>query len=123
MYCTACGKENKDTDTVCANCGAALDGSGKGAPGNVTHVTVNAPAASGNGLGTAGFVLALIGFFTSWIPGIGWLVWLLGAILSFVGVLKPRKGLAIAGLVISFIDVIILMGVASCTSSVVGMAM
>lgn len=123
MYCTACGKENKDTDTVCAGCGAALGGTGEESSSTVTHVTVNNAPAAGNGLGTAGFVLALIGFFTSWIPVVGWLVWLLGAILSFVGVLKPRKGLAIAGLVISFIDVIILMGVASCTSSVVGMAM
>lgn len=96
---------------------------GKGVVQHRAHVTVNNAPAAGNGLGTAGFVLALIGFFTSWIPVVGWLAWLLGAILSFVGVLKPRKGLAIAGLVISFIDVIILMGVASCTSSVVGMAM
>lgn len=119
MYCTACGKENKDTDTVCVNCGAALNGSGEGTSGNVTHVTVNAPVAKGNGLGTAGFVLALIGFFTSWVPVVGWILWLLGGIFSFVGVLKPKKGLAIAGLVITFIDIIILTSVAGCTSAVI----
>lgn len=61
-----------------------------------------------NGIGTAGFVLSLIALFTGWIPALGWLLWALGAILSFVGVFKSPRGLAIAGLVISFIGIIIL---------------
>ncbi|NJN28117.1 MAG: hypothetical protein HC819_20170 [Cyclobacteriaceae bacterium] len=61
-----------------------------------------------NGIGTAGFVLALIAIFLGWIPILGWIIWFLGLILSFVGVFKTPKALAIAGLVISLIGVILL---------------
>lgn len=70
-----------------------------------------------NSLGTAGFVLAIVGLVLSWIPlisVIAWLPWLLGAIFSIIGVFKAPRGLAIAGVVISFIDLIILIaGIAS----------
>lgn len=62
----------------------------------------------GNGLGTAGFVLALLGLLLCWIPILDWILWLLGVIFSFIGVFKAPRGLAIAGLVISFIGLIIL---------------
>lgn len=61
-----------------------------------------------NGLGTAGFVLALIGLFVSWIPVVGWIVWLLGLLFSFIGLFKRPRGLAIAGFILSLIDFIIL---------------
>lgn len=61
-----------------------------------------------NGIGTAGFVLAIIALFLGWIPVLGWLVWLTGLILSFVGIFRKPKGLAIAGLVISLIGIILL---------------
>jgi hypothetical protein len=63
---------------------------------------------SSNGIGTSGFILALIALFLGWIPVLGWIIWLLGLILSFVGVYKNPKGLSIAGLVISLIGVILL---------------
>ena len=61
-----------------------------------------------NGLGTAGFVLGLIGLLFSFIPVIGVIAWplvLLGLVLAGIGVSRARagratnKGLAIAGLV------------------------
>jgi hypothetical protein len=61
-----------------------------------------------NGTGTTGFVLALIALFLSWVPVLGWILWLLGAIFSVVGLFKQPRGFAIAGTVISFIGVIIL---------------
>ncbi len=61
-----------------------------------------------NGIGTAGFVLALIALFLGWIPFLGWLLWILGLILSFVGIFKKPRGLAIAGIIISFIGIILL---------------
>ena len=64
-----------------------------------------------NGVGTAGFVLALIEVFLGWVPVLGWVIWLLGLILSFVGVFKQPKALAIAGLVISLIGIILLLTV------------
>lgn len=61
-----------------------------------------------NGLGTAGFVLALIAALLSWLPGVNIITWLLGAFFSFLGLFKSPRGLAFAGLIISFIDVIII---------------
>lgn len=71
-------------------------------------IIVNQQENKSNGTGTAGFVLALIALFLGWVPILGWILWILGAILSFVGVLKSHKGMAIAGLVISFIGIILL---------------
>jgi hypothetical protein len=66
------------------------------------------PTKESNGVGTAGFVLALIALFFSWVPVLGWIVWFLGLILSAVGLAGKPKGLAAAGLVISLIGLIIL---------------
>ena len=64
-----------------------------------------------NGVGTAGFVLAIIAIFFGWVPFLGWILWALGLILSFAGVFKVPRGLAIAGLVISLIGIILLIAV------------
>ena len=61
-----------------------------------------------NGMGIAGFVLALLALFLGWIPVLGWLMWLLGLVFSCVGMFKKPKGLAIAGLIISLISLIFL---------------
>jgi len=74
-------------------------------------VIINQTEKKSNGIGTAGFVLALIAVFLGWVPVLGWIIWLLGLILSFVGVFKQPKGLAIAGLVISLIGIILLLTV------------
>lgn len=63
---------------------------------------------TGNGMGVAGFVLALLGLIFCWVPVIDWILWLLGVIFSVIGVFKPKKGLAIAGLVISFIGILVI---------------
>lgn len=62
-----------------------------------------APSAEKNGLGTAGFVLSLIALF------FGWIIWILGLIFSFIGVFKRPRGLAIAGLIISVVDLILIL--------------
>jgi len=71
-------------------------------------IIVNQSEKQTNGIGTAGFVLALIAIFLGWVPVLGWIIWLLGLIFSFVGVFKQPKGLSIAGLVISLIGIILL---------------
>lgn len=139
MICQKCGKANDEGAIVCAGCGDKLIKSGthnvvaasgliedagapfhmaSNAPGtHTTNVNVQVPIVKKNGLGTAGFVLALIGLFTSWVPVLGWIVWFLGAALSVVGIFRVPKGLAIAGTVISFIDLIILVSaIAACSS-------
>ena len=62
----------------------------------------------GNGMGTAGFVLALLGLVFCWIPVLDWILWILGLVFSAIGVFKAPRGLEIAGLAISFIGFIIL---------------
>jgi len=74
-------------------------------------IIVNQQERKSNGVGTAGFVLALIALFLGWIPVLGWIIWVLGLILSFVGIFKTPKGMAIAGLVISLIGIILLLTV------------
>ena len=64
-----------------------------------------------NGIGTAGFVLALIAIFLGWVPVLGWIIWLLGLIFSAVGLTRQPKGLAIAGLVISLVGIVLLIAV------------
>jgi len=72
-------------------------------------IIINQEEKKSNGTGTAGFVLAIIALFLGWVPVLGWIVWILGLILSFVGIFKKPKGMAIAGLVISLIGIILLL--------------
>ena len=61
-----------------------------------------------NGLGITGFILALLSIFLGWIPFLGWLVWLLGLIFSFIGVFKVPRGMAIAGLILSLLGLLVI---------------
>ncbi len=61
----------------------------------------------GNGMGVAGFVLALLGLLLCWVPILNWILWILGLVFSIIGMFKPKKGLAIAGLVISCLYIIV----------------
>ncbi len=72
-----------------------------------------------NGLGTAGFVLALIALFLGWVPFLGWVMWFLGLLFSFIGVFKAPRGLAIAGLIISLIGIILLIVVFAAMGSAI----
>jgi hypothetical protein len=74
-------------------------------------VIINQIPKKSNGIGTAGFVLALVALFLGWIPFLGWVLWLLGLIFSFIGVFRTPKGLAIAGLAISLIGIILIIAV------------
>ena len=69
-----------------------------------------------NGLGTAGFVVGLIGLVLSFIPLIGVVAWplvILGIIFSAIGISKAakgratNKGLAITGLVVSIAGLVV----------------
>lgn len=129
MFCPKCGAENPDGAQFCASCGNAAgaaiveqDGVNPASSRGATQV-VNVQMqglVQKNGIGTAGFVLALIGVFTSWVPVLGWVVWLLGAILSVIGSFRVPRGLAVAGTVLSFIDLILLLVVVSACSAGVG---
>jgi hypothetical protein len=70
----------------------------------------------GNGVGTAGFVLALIGLIFCWVPVVDLILWVLGAILSIAGCFKRPRGLAIAGVIISFIGIILIIALVGALS-------
>ena len=84
-------------------------------------VIINQVKQESNGVGTGGFVLALLTVFLGWIPVLGWILWGLGLILSFVGVFKNPKGLAIAGLVISLIGLILIIAVGGIIATLIGL--
>lgn len=56
-----------------------------------------------NGMGVAGFVLAMVSVFGTWLPYVGVFTWLLGLIFSCIGLTRRPRGLAVAGLVISLL--------------------
>jgi heme/copper-type cytochrome/quinol oxidase subunit 2 len=69
-----------------------------------------------NGLGTAGFILGLIGFLFSFIPFVGVVAWplvIIGLVLSIIGIARAssgkanNRGLAITGAVLSVIGLVI----------------
>jgi hypothetical protein len=69
-------------------------------------------------MGIAGLVLGIIGAILSFIPGggyFGWLICLVGIILSAIGMSKAKKanqpaGAAIAGLVLSIVGFVLSLG-------------
>lgn len=71
-----------------------------------------------NGLGTAGFVLGLLGLVFFWIPFLGISLAILGVIMSGVGISSGKKtgsgtGLAIAGLVLGLVALIPIIAIIS----------
>lgn len=72
-----------------------------------------AAAPPANGLGTAGFVLAIVGLVLCWIPGLGAVIAAVGVVLSAVGLSRARKGratnrgLALAGVLVASLALVI----------------
>lgn len=87
------------------------------------NIYVNNTERKSNGMGTAGMVLAIIGLFTSMIPVVGWIFWVLGLIFSIIGIFKEPRGMAIAGLVISLIGFLILVVFVGALFSAVALSM
>lgn len=70
---------------------------------HVQTILVREQRYKSNGLGTAGFITSLLGLLLSWIPVLGWILWLVGALLSLIGVFKSPRGLAATGIILSLI--------------------
>lgn len=73
-----------------------------------------------NGLGTAGFVLSLLGLIFCWVPILDFILVFLGFLFSFIALFKRNatKGLAVAGLILSLVAaalvaVLVVLGVAA----------
>lgn len=63
-----------------------------------------------NAMALAGFVLSLIGLFLIWLPIVGVLCWLLGLIFVCIGLTRQKNNLAIAGLCVSALTLLIMIG-------------
>lgn len=74
---------------------------------HVQTILVREQRYKSNGLGTAGFITSLLGLLLSWVPVLGWILWLVGALLSLIGVFKSPRGLAITGIILSLITLVI----------------
>ena len=79
------------------------------ASNNTTTVVVE--GGRSNGLGTAGFIIALLGLVFCWVPFVDFILWFLGLIFSFIGMFKSPRGLAIAGFVLSFVVIILIISI------------
>ena len=112
IHCPACGTEISRYAPSCLKCGHPICPTTNPRTTSPTDhnqtIIIQQPVRQSNGTGTAGFVLSLIALILPWFPGVGWVVWFLGFILSFIGILKSPRGLAITGFIISIIDLIIL---------------
>ena len=75
-----------------------------------------------NGLGLAGFILAICAIILFWAPFLNFILWLLGLIFSAIGVFKQPKGFAIAGLAISLIGIVILLLAISTLATMIGLS-
>ncbi|MBE7076296.1 MAG: DUF4190 domain-containing protein [Clostridiales bacterium] len=115
MFCSYCGKKVADTDKFCKECGAEIKKTAEVvdpvAETENTQVESNeVQTKKFSGKAIAGFVLSLAGIvFAGMICGI------IGLILSSIALKNIKnnenlrgKGLAIAGLVISIIDIVIM---------------
>ena len=66
------------------------------------------PVPQRNSKGTRGFVLALCGLVFCWLPIVDLVLFILGLVFSIQGMRHPSKGLAIAGIAISGVNLFIL---------------
>lgn len=71
-------------------------------------VLVQQSKTSTNALGVVGFIFSLIGLFFGWCFWPVALISLLGAFLSFIGMFREPRGLAIAGFIIGLLGSVVL---------------
>ena len=93
MFCKNCGKDIDDNAVVCPNCGVATDNMAKSTPVPTQKNTI-----------------ALVGFIFSFFGG---LIGLICSIMGLVNSKKPEyagdgKGLAIAGIIISCLEFVVI---------------
>lgn len=80
---------------------------------NTTTVVVE--GGKSNSMGIAGFIIALLGLIFCLVPIVNLLLWFLGLVFSFVGLFKAPRGMAIAGFVLSFVIIFIIIATMGAT--------
>lgn len=69
---------------------------------------VNQATSEKNGIGVAGFVMSITGMILCWVPVLKWLLLTPAFILSFIGMFRKPRVLAVIGTIISLLVIIIL---------------
>ena len=126
-FCRYCGSKNLSNSAFCSACGKPLNNTGVPAtqvntpparpvyasqqPQQANQTTVIVNERKSNGIGTAGFVFALLGIIISWVPVVDFVIWFLGLLFSFIGLFKAPRGLAITGFLLSIIGIIIIIAI------------
>lgn len=111
VTCPECGAMVSDKASCCARCGCPMHGAQAGQleqQHNTPVQTVIVERPKSNGVGVAGFVLSILALLFSWAPVAGWLIWVVGFILSCVGMFRQPRGLAVAGFIISIIGILLI---------------
>lgn len=126
VFCPYCHEEINEKAVKCKHCGEWLDNRlnhmtpAISNPNQQPQIFVNNNSSRSNGPGTIGFIFAMLAILTSFIPGLNFLTsffGFFGLILSFIGMFFNPKGLAIAGLIISILDLIIVALIAGAITS------
>ena len=76
---------------------------------NTTTVVVE--GSHSNSIGIAGFIIALLGLVFCWVPFVDLILWFLGLIFSIIGLFKAPRGMAIAGFILSFVVIFVIIAV------------
>lgn len=109
-FCSKCGAELNDQAVFCDRCGTPVSQTENSAPVGQNPTPV--PAAKTNsGLSVAALVLSILGFLTGFL-GIGMILDVIAIVLAIVVLVKARKkplkkGMAIAGLLVSIISLVL----------------
>lgn len=119
-YCRYCGSNIMHGSTFCPKCGKQLIKTNNPAPQyrvqtihpqQPNRTTVIVQANKSNGMGTAGFIFAILGIIVSWAPGVNFVIWFLGFLFSFIGLFKSPRGMAITGFILSIIGILIIIAI------------
>ena len=72
-----------------------------------TEELVNTRVPKKNQLGLIGFIVAVAAIVLIWIPSLSEILWLVGLILSVIGITRKPRKFAVAGLITSILAIVI----------------
>lgn len=106
MKCPKCNHDNAEGSKFCLNCGTPLP------------QKINNPKTEGSGLAVASLVLGIVGFILTFVV-IGIIPAIIGLIFGIIALAtkKPKKGMSIAGIVLSTLSILMFVGIMSLVPS------
>lgn len=75
---------------------------------NGQTIIINQEVPQKNGVGIAGFVMSITGLILCWVPIIKWLLLVPAFLLSFIGMFKKPRTLAVIGTIISALVILVI---------------